>query len=113
LFNGFYDTDDAVEKPKDVPFNFDNLGCVRNIDACGRKASNGPTGPNFKGPYDGSAPPGHPNACVFDGLPDCSRCPDDPECVNPTGADKKQRKNYTGGGGFLDEVFIFRGKAHV
>lgn len=66
-----------------------NPGCTRNTDTCGRKAVNGPTSNNFKGPPNGppltgSAPPGHPDACRFEGPIDpstCSRGCDDPSCV--------------------------------
>ena len=104
-------------------------GCTRNVDACGRIASNGPGQPGHKGPPNGpaithSAPVGHPDACKFDGKPDCTRCPGcstDCPTICPeseshgTAADvrleRDNNKSYTEYGN-IATVYTFSGKAY-
>lgn len=101
----------------------DNLGCERNTDECGRTAINGPTGSQYGGPWAGSAPEGHPEACRFQGEPNCGAgsC-QDPSCFDEEGnrivaADTKVVKihrdqKYSGlEGAAYPGVFNFSGRS--
>lgn len=87
----------------------DVYGCLRNVNNCGRKAS------NYNPLATLSAAEGEPGACIFDGPPDCNRCPDEPECEGvTTAADVRLNRDGNKGCteyGDLTTVFSFSGKA--
>jgi len=132
-FLSFLETEDGP--PDDPPDNngtFNDgrahesgVGCERNTDSCGRKAINGPTGPEYNGPNPlGSAREGDGTGrhCIFEGTPDCGNTAcEDPACYDSEGkritaadfksdmalSTKYKSLHY----GDINVVFNFSGKA--